>query len=81
MSRSAFRAAVAEAMALGFKLSCRDGEYRLAPDIGNRTKQERRAYYTTDIDDALGTARVENMRFVRRHKRNRPERIQADEAN
>jgi hypothetical protein len=80
MSRSAFRAAVAEAMALGFKLSLRDGEYRLAPAIGNRAKAERRAYYTDDIDDALGTARLEAMRFARRHKLNKPERGRADES-
>lgn len=75
MSRSAFRVAVAEAMALGFKLSLRDGEYRLAPNIPNRTKAESRAYYTDSIDDALGTARLEAIRYQRKHKLNRPERI------
>jgi hypothetical protein len=78
MSRSAFRAAVAEAMQLGFKLSCRDGEYRIAPAIGNRAKEERRAYYTDDIDDALGTARLESVKLARLKKRNRPERIQRE---
>lgn len=43
---------------LGWTLRCSDGEYRVAP----RGASEDRAYYTNDLDDAIGTARAENAR-------------------
>jgi hypothetical protein len=52
------------ARVLGFVLrfvSTRN-EYRLSPDHGTREEREAEAYYTTDLDDALATARWESMR-------------------
>lgn len=48
--------------ALGFTLSSRDGEYRLAPLSGTPMQKEDRAHYTNDIDDAIGTAQQEARR-------------------
>lgn len=39
----------------GWSLRKREGEYR----IGKRGDTEKRAYYTTDLSDALETARLE----------------------
>jgi hypothetical protein len=44
---------------LGFTLSKRDGEYRLAPRGLPPDQTEAPAYYTNDLDDALATARAE----------------------
>lgn len=41
---------------LGFSLTKRDGEYRLAPYAGSPAEREAKAYYTNDLDDAIGTA-------------------------
>lgn len=41
---------------LGFSLTRKDGEYRLAPYAGTPAEREAKAYYTPDMDDALGTA-------------------------
>lgn len=45
--------AKATARALGFKLTHEDGEFRVCPIGGH----EGQAYYTDDLDDAIGTAR------------------------
>jgi hypothetical protein len=52
------------ARVLGFVLrhDSHTGEYRLSPDHGTREEREAEAYYTTDLDDALATARWESMR-------------------
>jgi hypothetical protein len=47
---------------LGFTLSVRDREYRLAPVAGPAAKREAAAYYTRDLDDALGAAQIEARR-------------------
>lgn len=54
--------AKAAARTLGFTLSKRDGEYRLAPVNGTPDQKEAQAHYTNDLDDALGTARLEYAR-------------------
>jgi hypothetical protein len=41
---------------LGFTLTRRDAEYRLAPVDGTPASREAAAYYTNDIEDAIGTA-------------------------
>jgi hypothetical protein len=51
--------------ALGFTLSHRDGEYRVAPIDGTPAQKEARANYTDDLDDAIGTARHEAARAMR----------------
>lgn len=48
--------------ALGFTLSVRDREYRLAPVAGTARQKEDRAHYTDDIDDAIDTAQQEARR-------------------
>lgn len=50
---------------LGFTMSHRDGEYRVAPMDGTPAQKEARANYTTDLDDAIGTARAEIARTMR----------------
>ncbi len=57
---------------LGFSLTRKDGEYRLAPSTGTPAQKEARAYYTDDLDDAVGTARQEAARA---------KRIEAEEAH
>jgi hypothetical protein len=46
---------------LGFTLTKRDGEYRLAPIHGTPASREAGAYYTNDLEDAVGTARFAVM--------------------
>lgn len=48
----------------GYKLTRTpyDHEYRLAPCIADRAKAERQAYYTDDLDDALGTLNIQLRR-------------------
>jgi hypothetical protein len=41
---------------LGFTLTRREAEYRLAPIHGTPASREAAAYYTNDIEDAIGTA-------------------------
>jgi hypothetical protein len=48
--------------ALGFTLSVRNGEYRLAPLVGTPAEQEAQAHYTNDLLDAIGTAKLEYQR-------------------
>ena len=43
--------------ALGFTLTKRENEYRLAPVAGTQAQRELEAHYTNDLDDAVGTAR------------------------
>lgn len=50
---------------LGFSMSRRDGEYRIAPMDGTPAQKEARAYYTDDMDDAIGTARAEVAKAMR----------------
>lgn len=52
--------AKAKCRALGFSLRKKDGEYRLNLVGGT----EATAYYTNDLDDAVGTATMENARRV-----------------
>ena len=44
----------------GFTLTCkRDyGEFRLAPIAGTPARKEAESYYTSDLRDAIGTARL-----------------------
>lgn len=51
--------------ALGFTMSARDGEFRIAPMDGTPAQKEARAHYTDDLDDAVGTARLEAARAMR----------------
>lgn len=51
--------------ALGFTMSRRDGEFRIAPMDGTPAQKEARAYYTDDLSDAVGTARQERARGMR----------------
>lgn len=44
--------------ALGFTLTKRENEYRLAPVNGSPARRELEAHYTNDLDDAVGTARA-----------------------
>lgn len=48
--------------ALGYTLSHRDGEFRVAPMDGTPDSREARAYYTDDLDDAIATVRCELAR-------------------
>jgi hypothetical protein len=48
--------------ALGYTLSHRDGEFRVAPIDGTPATREARAYYTDDLDDAISTVRCELSR-------------------
>jgi hypothetical protein len=54
----------AQVRALGLTIRCCDGEYRITHTLGRwrdaawRAHQENTAYYTTDRDDALATARA-----------------------
>jgi hypothetical protein len=75
-----FRDVAKECRSLGFVISKNDGEYRLAPDIRNKVKAERRAYYSDDLADILGTARLEHAKQNRRDKLNRPvrERVECE---
>lgn len=41
---------------LGFSLTRKEGEYRLAPYAGTHADREAKAYYTPDMADALDTA-------------------------
>ena len=41
-----------------------DGELRVAPKGGTEEQREARAYYTTDLADAVGTAKAERIREV-----------------
>lgn len=50
---------------LGFSLTKRDNEFRLAPLDGTPAQKEARAYYTDDLSDAVGTARQEAARAMR----------------
>jgi hypothetical protein len=52
------------ARSLGFSLSKRDGEYRLAPLGKTPAVAESQAYYSGDMADVLATARAE---FARSH--------------
>lgn len=47
---------------LGFTITGRSGEYRMAPDAGTPAEKEARAYYTDSLDDAIATARLTNAR-------------------
>lgn len=49
--------AKAIARSLGFSLSYRNGEYRLAPRGTTPSIAEAQAYYTDDLGDAIDTAR------------------------
>jgi hypothetical protein len=60
--RTTLADARAAVRALGFTLSRRDGEYRLAPQAGRPSVKEAQAHYTDDIDDAIGTAQQEARR-------------------
>jgi hypothetical protein len=55
-------AARAMVRSLGFSLSVRDREYRLAPLAGSMREREDGAHYTNDIEDAIGTAQHEARR-------------------
>lgn len=50
---------------LGYTMSRRDGEYRVAPMDGTPSQKEARAHYTDDLGDAIGTARFEVARTMR----------------
>jgi hypothetical protein len=54
-----------ECKALHFSITKRDGEYRVAPLDVPFTEREAKAYYTNDIHDAVGTARLERERVNR----------------
>lgn len=43
---------------MGFSLTKRDGEFRLALLIGSPNEKEASAYYTNDLMDAVDTARA-----------------------
>lgn len=73
-----FRDVAKRCRQLGFDVSRNDGEYRLAPRIANKAKAERRAYYTDDLADLLGTAERESEKQRRRDKLNKTQRIAAD---
>lgn len=74
-----FRDVAKECRAMGFLISRdSDGEMRLAPDIRNKAKQERRAYYSSDLSDILGTARLEHTKADRRDKLNKTQRVARD---
>ena len=44
---------------IGFSLSKKDGEYRVAPMGATREMAEAQAYFTNDLDDAIKTAQYE----------------------
>lgn len=50
-----FKAAQAHARLRGYLLTKRHGEYRLAPVGFSTLANEDKAYYTSDLDDAIGT--------------------------
>ena len=58
-TKTTFAKAMQQCRLLGFSLTQRDGEYRVAPRDATREVAECRAYYTTDLDDAVDTARYE----------------------
>jgi hypothetical protein len=60
-----FAEAKATVRALGFSLTKRDGEYRLAPLSVAPPERENFACYTDDLDDAIGTARAEAARVAK----------------
>jgi hypothetical protein len=49
---------------IGYGIRHMDGEYRVAPKGGDEAQREARAYYTTDLADAVGTAKAERSRAV-----------------
>lgn len=53
-----FRDVAKQIRAMGLDVSKDDGEYRVAPRLRDKDKAERRAYYTNDLADLLGTATV-----------------------
>jgi hypothetical protein len=48
--------------AIGYTISRRYAEYRVAPLSGSPAQREARAYYTPDLADAVATARAEAKR-------------------
>ena len=76
-----FRDVAKECRAMGFLISRADDEYRLAPNIRNKAKQERRAYYSSDLSDVLGTARLEHAKQNRKDKLNKTQRVVRDWQN
>jgi hypothetical protein len=48
--------------AIGYTLSRRNAEYRVAPLSGSPAQREAQAYYTPDLADAVAIARAEAKR-------------------
>lgn len=64
--RLTMKAARKQLAAIDYSLLRVDGEYRVAPKGGTAAHRETRAYYTTDLADAVGTAKAERSRAVLR---------------
>ena len=62
--RVTIKTARAQLADIGYSLRHMDGEFRVAPKGGSEEHREVRAYYTTDLADAVGTAKAERSRAV-----------------